>query len=101
MILKLLDQLFTTGGKSLDDDNAKTELLSLDTFTWTVSTDYPFHKLDRYGGHAPSLYFNSYFHVIGCFIGDSSACDPGLVSRFNPANGESFTVNGKRLETWF
>ena len=88
MILKLLDQLFVTGGKSLDDDNAKTELLSLDTFTWTVSTDYPFHKLDRYGGHAPSLYFNSYFHVIGCFIGDSSACDPGLVSRFNPANGE-------------
>ena len=90
VVLKLLDQLFVTGGKSLDDDNAKTELLSLDTFTWTVSTDFPFSKWDDYARayEVPSLHFNSYFHVIGCFNRDSSACDPGLISRFNPANGE-------------
>ena len=93
MIFKSLDQLFVTGGKLLGGNNGgnKTELLSLDTFTWTVSTDYPFSKLDDYGSsyEAPSLYFSSYFHVIGCLhqcYGDAG--DPRLVSRFNPANGE-------------
>ena len=65
----------------------KTELLSLDTFTWTASTDYPFHRFIR---DVPTLYYkdNDSFYVIGCGAPSYEPCDePRLIAKFNSANG--------------
>ena len=85
------DQLFVTGGMYFDDNlddysYNKTELLSLDTFTWTASTDYPFHRFIR---DVPTLYYkdNDSFYVIGCGAPSYSPCDePRLIARFNPTS---------------
>ena len=89
------DKLFVTGGTYWDDylddySSNKTELLSLDTFTWTPSTDYPFN---RFIWDVPTLYYkgNDSFYVIGCGAENpkySSCDDPTLIAKFNPANGD-------------